>query len=290
MKIDKFSYRSDLETTIFVSFHQKISTTRQSYYSYRIFQPYPTQKSLQEPILCWKQVLNKWEQLGCVAHSSLSVGMTLALLFSLRKCNDRTQSVPVNIACTKRLLIFKQKQLSMYATRVCVPGAQKFFRRSSKFPFSTSFGQVYIFEESPKSFQDVLGDVYCPGKYFFNIEKYDSLDGKVTTPRSISGSGKYGAWLFAHKIHFTFKEHVKPTKTDKTRFFIAEKRWTWYSTNNCSLLAHFRQPNLEGRRKICLWTAKCKALLEMCIVQHVKIKSVFTCQPIKRPVCTTVKS
>ena len=31
--------------------------------------------------------------------------------------------------------------------------------------FFLSLGQgVYIFEESPKSFQDVIGDVYCPGE------------------------------------------------------------------------------------------------------------------------------
>ena len=30
---------------------------------------------------------------------------------------------------------------------------------------------VYIFEESPKSVQDVIGDVYCPGKYCSNREK-----------------------------------------------------------------------------------------------------------------------
>ena len=38
--------------------------------------------------------------------------------------------------------------------------------------FFLSFGQgVYIFEESPKSIQDVIGDVYCPGKYCLNRQK-----------------------------------------------------------------------------------------------------------------------
>ena len=44
---------------------------------------------------------------------------------------------------------------------------------------------VYIFEESPKSVQDVIGDVYCPGKYWVTGEKCESFDGYVTTPRSI---------------------------------------------------------------------------------------------------------
>ena len=90
--------------------------------------------------------------------------------------------------------------------------------------FFLSFGQgVYIFDESPKSIQDVIGDVYCPGKYCFNREKCETLGGYVTTPRSIYGCGKCGAWLFVHKVPFMLKEHVKTSQTDKTRFFFAKK-------------------------------------------------------------------
>ena len=88
--------------------------------------------------------------------------------------------------------------------------------------FFLSFGAgVYIFEESAKTFQDVIGDVYCPGKYCLNREKCESLGDYVTTPRSIYGCGKCGAWLFLHKIPFTLQEHVKTTKTDKTCFFLS---------------------------------------------------------------------
>ena len=46
--------------------------------------------------------------------------------------------------------------------------------------FFLSFCQrVYIFEESPKSIQVVIGDVYCPGKYWSNKEKCESLGGSV---------------------------------------------------------------------------------------------------------------
>ena len=90
--------------------------------------------------------------------------------------------------------------------------------------FFLSLGQgVYIFEENPKSIQDVIGDVYCPGEYCLNREKCKSIGGYVTTPRSIYGCDKCGAWLFAHKVPFTLREHVKTTKTDKTRFFFAKK-------------------------------------------------------------------
>ena len=48
------------------------------------------------------------------------------------------------------------------------------------------------------------------------------------------------------------------------------------------------QPNIERRN--CVWTTKYKRLLGMCIFQHVETKNVFTFQPIKRLVYTTVKS
>ena len=53
-------------------------------------------------------------------------------------------------------------------------------------------------------------------------------------------------------------------------------------------MSQFNEPNIE--RKNCVWTTKYKRLLKMCSVQHVEMKSVFTFQPIKRPVSTAVKS
>ena len=145
---------------------------------------------------------------------------------------------------------------------------------------------VYVFEERPKSVQEVIGDVYCPGKYCLNTEKCKSLGGYVTTPRSIYGCDNCGAWLFVHKAPFALQEHVKTTKTDKTRFFFARKRWIWYPTNSHYFMSHFNQPNME--RKNCVLTTKCEKLSGMCIVQHVGMKSVFTFQPMKRLVSTTV--
>ena len=83
--------------------------------------------------------------------------------------------------------------------------------------------EVYIFEGNPKSVQDFIGDVYCPGKYCSNREKCESLGGYLTTPRSIYACGKCGAWLFVHKVAFMLQEHVKTTKTDKIRFFCKKK-------------------------------------------------------------------
>ena len=90
--------------------------------------------------------------------------------------------------------------------------------------FFLSLGQgVYIFEENPKSIQGVIGDVYCPDKICLNREKCEPIGGYVTTPRYIYGCGKCGAWLFVHRVPFTLQEHVKTTKTDKTRFLYFKK-------------------------------------------------------------------
>ena len=87
-----------------------------------------------------------------------------------------------------------------------------------------SFGPgVYIFVDNPKSIQDVIGDVYCPGEFCVNKEKCKSIGGYKTTPRSIYGCDSCGAWLFVHKVPVTLQEHIETAKTDKSRFFFAKK-------------------------------------------------------------------
>ena len=84
---------------------------------------------------------------------------------------------------------------------------------------------------------------------------------------------------------------TRARKDDKNRqntLFFARKIWIWYPKNNFYLLFRFNQTNIE--RKNCVWTTKYKILSEMCSVQHVEMKSVFTFQPIKRLLSTTVKS
>ena len=188
----------------------------------------------------------------------------------------------------KDFSISRQKRLSMPAMWFCVPGAQFSFEDQTN-SFFLLLGQgVYTFEESPKSVQDVIGDVFCPGRYCSNREKCESIGSYVTTPRSIYNCGKCGAWLFSHKNPFMLHEHVKTTQTDKTRCFFAKKRWTWYPTSNYYLMSHFNQSNIK--RKNCVWTTKYERLSEMCIVQHVETKNLFTFQPTKRLDSTTVKN
>ena len=84
------------------------------------------------------------------------------------------------------------------------------------------------------------------------------------------------------------QEHVKTTKTEKTSFFFAKKRLTWYPTNKYYLMSHFNQTNKE--RKNCVCTTKYERQLEMCIVQHVEMESLFKFQPIEWLVSSTVRS
>ena len=162
-----------------------------------------------------------------------------------------------NTKCSGRLCLHKKTFQSLgrsdYQCPQCgsVCQVRKISFEDQTNSFFLSLGQgVYFFEESPKSDQDIIGDVYCPGKYCSNSEKCESFGGYVTTPRCIYGCGKCGVWLFVHKVPFMLKERVKTTQTDKTRFSFAQKRWTWYPTNNFYLMSHFNQPNIE-RINVC---------------------------------------
>ena len=113
--------------------------------------------------------------------------------------------------------------------------------------FFLSFDQrVYIFGESPKSIQDVIGDVYYPGKYCSNREKCESLGGYVTTPRSIYGCEKCRAWLFVYKVPSMLQDHVKTTKTDKRRLFLQKMV---NLVPNKQLLPSISFPSTEYRKK-----------------------------------------
>ena len=80
--------------------------------------------------------------------------------------------------------------------------------------FFLSLGQgVYIFKEKPKSVEDGIGDVYCPGKFCLNREKCESNGGYVTTPRSIYACGKCAAWLFVRNSFYV----TRARKDEKNR-------------------------------------------------------------------------
>ena len=129
--------------------------------------------------------------------------MTIALLFSLGTCIVQIQRVWVNFACTKRLFnLLAEAIINARNAHLCQVRSLLFEDQTNSFFLSLGQG-VYSFEENPKSIQDVIGDVYCPGGYCLNREKCISIGGYVTTPRSIYGCDNCGAWLFVHNVPFT---------------------------------------------------------------------------------------
>ena len=199
-------------------------------------------------------------------------------------CIVQIQSVWVNFACTRRLFNLLAEAI-INARNACLRVKCAIFLLKIK-QIPSSYRLVLGFTFLKRIQNQFIGDVYCPVEYCLNREKCISIGGYVTTPRSIYGCDNCGASLFVHKVPFRLQEHVKTTKTDKTRFFFAKKRWTCYTTNNCSIKSHFNYPKIV--RKNWVWTTS--RLLEMCIVRHVETKSVFIFQPTKRLVSTTVKS
>ena len=169
---------------------------------------------------------------------------------------------------------------------ICLPGAEYSFWRSNKFLFLVAWSRgLHFWKESKINSRCHWG---CEvSRWVLSQQRKMQIYWWLFNNSEIDlWLWQFWAWLFGHKVPFTLQEHVKTTQTDKTRFFFAKKRWTWYPTNNCSLMSHSNQPNTE--RKNGVWTTS--RLLEMCIVPHVEMKSVFTFQPVKRLVSTTVKS
>ena len=161
-----------------------------------------------------------------------------------------------NTKCSGKLCLHKKVFQSLIRSdyqcaSVCVRCAV-FLLKIKQIPFSCRLVKgAYIFEQTPKHIQDVIRDVYCPGKYCSNREKCESLNGYVTTPRFIYGCGKCEAWLFVHKLPFMLQEHVKTTKTDKTRFFLAEKKMKMVPNKQLLVNAPF-QSTKHRKKDLCV--------------------------------------
>ena len=111
---------------------------------------------LQKPILRWKQVWNYWEQLRCVAHSPLIVGFTIGLLITLQMCFDRKKSVPLFLACTKRLFNLSAGTTINAAMRVSVPGAQYCFWGSIKILLTYRLARLFRFFKKVQNHSKML--------------------------------------------------------------------------------------------------------------------------------------
>ena len=130
-----------------------------------------------------------------------------------------------NTKCSGRLCLHKKTFQSLGRSDYQCPQCGSVCQvRNSPFDDQTnsiflSLGQgVYIFDESPKSVQDVIGDVYCPGKYCSNRKKCDYIGGYVTTPRHIYGCGKCGAWLFVQSSFYVTRACKDDTNRQNTLF------------------------------------------------------------------------
>ena len=82
-----------------------------------------------------------------------------------------------NIKCSGRLCLHKKTFESLGRSDYQCPQCGSVCQvRNIPFEEQTnsiflSFGQgVYVFEERPKSIQEVIGDVYCPGEFCLNRE------------------------------------------------------------------------------------------------------------------------
>ena len=187
----------------------------------------------------------------------------------------------------KDFSVSRQTRLSMPAMWVCVPGAQYSFWRSNKFLFLVAWARGLHFWRDPKISSRCFWRCLLSWQVLLQQRE-------MRIYWRLCNNSEIHLWLWkvwslaVHKVPFMLQEHVKTTQTDKIRFFVARKRWTWYPTNNYYLMSHFNQPNIE--RKNCVWTTKYERLSEMCIVQHVEMKRVFTLPPMKRLASTTVKS
>ena len=92
---------------------------------------------------------NNWEQLRRVAHWSLVVGITIALLFSLGTCIVQIQNVRVNFPCTKRLFNLSAEAIIKSAMHVSVIGAQYSFWRTKNFLFPVVWSRgLHFWRES----------------------------------------------------------------------------------------------------------------------------------------------
>ena len=104
-----------------------------------------------------------WEQLQCVAHSPLIVGMTIAPLFSLHTCIVQIQSVQVNFVRTKRLFnLSAEAIINVRHARLCAMCAI-FFLRIKRIPFSCHLVKRFTFLKRVQSrFKMLLEMCFVP--------------------------------------------------------------------------------------------------------------------------------
>ena len=187
-QIDRFVYPSDWETTLLVNFPSKSLN-------------YTAIKSFLRKLSILAIVnFTIFPRFDITLQTSVknSRVVTICSAFTPDCGNDDSTIIVIgDVYCTKtkclgKLSLHKKTFQSLgrsdYQCPQCESVCQvpNFHFEDPAISFFLSLGQgVYIFEESPKSVQDVIEDVYCPDRYCSSRQKSESLGGYVTTPRSI---------------------------------------------------------------------------------------------------------
>ena len=128
-----------------------------------------------------------------------------------------------NLPAKKIFNLLAEAIINVHNVGLCARCA-KFLLKIKQIPFSCRLVKGFTILKRAQNQFKVLLEMSIVLASIVPTEERESLDVYVTTPRPIYACGKCGPWLFVHKVPFMLQEHVKTTKTDKTRFFFARKR------------------------------------------------------------------
>ena len=187
-------------------------------------------------------------------HSPLIVGTKIALLFSLGHvyCS--------NAKCSGRLCLHKKLfNLSTEAivnarnAPLCVRCAI-FLLKIKEIPFFVAWPRgLHFWRESKISSR-------C---YWWCLLSWQVLSQQreMRIYWWLCNNSEIHLWLWkvwglvvCSQSSFHFTRAHEDDKNRQNSLFLCQKAWTFYRKNNCYLMSHFSQPNIE--RKNCMWTTK----------------------------------
>ena len=163
-----------------------------------------------------------------------------------------------NTKCSGKLYLLKKTFQSLGRSDYqCLQCASVCQERKIPFEYQTnsfffSFGRgVYTFDESPKSIQNVSGDVFCPSKFSLNREKCQSLDGYVTAPRYIYGCVKLWSLVVCSQSCFHVTSARKYHKNGQTTLFLCPKKMNLVPKKQLLVIAPFQSTKYR-KKDLCV--------------------------------------
>ena len=221
IQIGKFDYRSDLETAVLAYFPTKslkytainLFSQKLSVLTNAIFTISTTTH-----ITLQTSVKDLGANTMCSAFTT-ACGYDNSAINLMEDCIVRKQSVWVFSDCTKRPFSLSAEAIINIRNALLCARCAIFLLKIKQILF-LSFGQggLHFSEERPKSIQDAFGDVNRPGKYCFNREKCESLDGYVTTPRTILVVEIVEPGFLLIKIFLRYRSMERPQKQTNFTF------------------------------------------------------------------------